>query len=43
MFVPVDEYLTTFYEPSCEYVDGELIQKPAATWEHGILQAWIAS
>ena len=43
MFVPVDEYLATSYEPPCEYVDGQLIQKALPTWQHGILQAWIAS
>ncbi|MDQ6701207.1 MAG: Uma2 family endonuclease [Acidobacteriota bacterium] len=43
MFLPVDEYLATSYDPRCEYINGKLIAKPAATWEHGILQAWIAS
>jgi Uma2 family endonuclease len=43
VFVPVEEYLSTSYEPPCEYVDGQLIQKPMPTWQHGILQVWIAS
>lgn len=43
VFVPVEDYLSTSYEPPCEYVDGHLIQKSMPTWQHGILQAWIAS
>lgn len=43
VFVPIEEYLNTSYEPLCEYVDGQLIQKPMPTWQHGILQIWIGS
>ncbi len=41
-FVPLEEYLTQIDNTRSEYVDGVLIDKPAPTWMHGVLQAWIA-
>ncbi len=41
--VSVEEYLRTSYEPQCEYVDGVLFPKPMPTWEHALLQVWVAS
>jgi Uma2 family endonuclease len=32
--VSLEEYLRTNYEPACELLDGELIQKPMGTLEH---------
>jgi Uma2 family endonuclease len=32
--VSLDEYLRTDYEPDCELIGGELIQKPVGTLEH---------
>jgi Uma2 family endonuclease len=34
----VDEYLSTVYEPECEYVDGELIDRNVGESEHSGLQ-----
>jgi Uma2 family endonuclease len=36
--VPVDEYLSTVYEPDCEYVDGELIDRNVGESDHSGLQ-----
>ena len=33
------EYLTTSYEPDCEYDDGELLERNAGELPHGILEA----
>ena len=33
-FVPVEEYLNTSYEPDCEYVDGEMLQRNMGEPEH---------
>jgi Uma2 family endonuclease len=41
--VPIAEYLRTFDDTHCEYVDGVLIQKPMPTWMHAVLQAWISA
>jgi Uma2 family endonuclease len=41
--VPVQEYLRSSCEPQCEYVDGVLFPKPMPTWEHALLQVWVAS
>ncbi len=41
--ISVEEYLTTNYMPSCEYVDGVLHAKPMGTRKHGIIQARIAA
>ena len=40
--VSVEEYLSTSYEPRCEYIDGALVPKAMATWKHGRLQLSIA-
>jgi Uma2 family endonuclease len=36
--VSVDEYLSTVYEPECEYVDGELIDRNVGEFDHSALQ-----
>jgi Uma2 family endonuclease len=36
--VSVDEYLSTVYEPECEYVDGELIDRNVGESDHSGLQ-----
>jgi Uma2 family endonuclease len=41
--VSMEEYLRTSYEPKCEYADGVLLPKPVPTWEHALLQVWVAS
>ena len=37
--VPVSEYLTTVYEPDCDYVDGEVQERNLGERDHGDLQA----
>ncbi|MSV29659.1 MAG: Uma2 family endonuclease [Bryobacterales bacterium] len=36
--IPVDEYLRSSEKPNCEYRDGVLYPKPAATTIHGLLE-----
>jgi Uma2 family endonuclease len=33
------EYLSTNYQPACDYIDGVLRQKPMPAWKHGAIQA----
>ena len=37
--ISVEEYLSTTYKPSCDYIDGVLRQKSMPTWKHGLVQA----
>lgn len=43
----VNEYLTTVYEPDCEFVDGEIVDRNWGEADHaglqGLLVAWFAS
>lgn len=45
--VPLEEYLTTVYDPDCEYVDGEILERNMGELDHGGLQgiiiAWLYS
>jgi Uma2 family endonuclease len=38
LLVSEQEYLTTSYEPDCEYDDGELLERNFGELPHGILQ-----
>jgi Uma2 family endonuclease len=37
-FVPVEQYLNTSYEPDCDYVDGELLERNVGERPHGLLE-----
>jgi Uma2 family endonuclease len=37
-FVPVEEYLSTVYEPDCEYDDGVVVERNLGEFEHSFLQ-----
>jgi Uma2 family endonuclease len=39
--VSLDEYLSTVYDPDCEYVDGELIERNMGEFDHSALQGII--
>ena len=45
--VSVEEYLNTVYEPDCDYVNGELVERNAGETDHsallGLLGAWLFS
>src|ERR1051326_7389387 len=41
--VSVEEYLTTSYEPDCDYVDGELVERNVGEFDHANLQSAIVS
>ncbi len=36
--VPLETYLQTTYRPDCDYVDGELKERPMGEWDHGRVQ-----
>jgi len=36
--ISVEEYLRTAYEPDCDYVDGEVIERNVGERDHGVLQ-----
>jgi Uma2 family endonuclease len=36
--ISVEEYLTTVYEPDCDYVDGEVLERNVGEKDHGKLQ-----
>jgi Uma2 family endonuclease len=36
--IPVSEYLTASYEHDCDYIDGELQERPAGGRSHSLLQ-----
>jgi Uma2 family endonuclease len=38
-FVSVEEYLSTRYEPDCEYDDGVVVERNLGEFEHSFLQA----
>ncbi|HZB88923.1 MAG TPA: Uma2 family endonuclease [Terracidiphilus sp.] len=42
-FVPVEEYLSTVYEPDCEYDDGVVVERNLGEFEHSFLQAILAT
>jgi Uma2 family endonuclease len=43
----VEQYLTTIYEPDCEYIDGEIVERNIGESDHaglqGLLIAWFAN
>jgi Uma2 family endonuclease len=41
--VPVEEYLSTEYEPDCDYVDGELIDRNVGEKSHSKTQRWFVA
>lgn len=41
--VPVEEYLSTVYEPDCEFVDGQLEVRNMGEYDHGLLQLWLGA
>ena len=41
--VPLEEYLRTSYEPDCEYVDGELVERNAGSRKHSRLQGLLVA
>jgi Uma2 family endonuclease len=41
--VPVEEYLTTDYEPDCDYVDGELIERNVGEKKHSKAQRFFTA
>jgi len=45
--VPLEEYLATVYEPDCEYIDGEVLERNMGESDHsglqGLLVGWLIS
>lgn len=42
-FVSVEEYLSTVYEPDCEYDDGVVVERNWGEFEHAFLQTLLAT
>ena len=42
-YVTVEEYLKTSYRPDCDYVDGRIEERNVGEYDHGLLQALLAS
>jgi len=40
--VTVEEYLSTVYEPECDYVDGQIEERNVGEYDHSLLQALLA-
>jgi Uma2 family endonuclease len=41
-FISVREYLTSSYQPDCDYVDGRLEERNVGEFDHGYLQTLLA-
>ena len=41
--IPIDEYLTTTFDPDCEFVDGEVVERNVGEKDHSRLQTALAS
>ena len=41
--VPVAEYLAANYEPVCDYIDGEVLERNRGEHDHGLVQLNIAA
>ena len=41
--VSEQEYLSTTYKPSCDFIDGVLRQKPMPTWKHSLVQGHLTA
>jgi Uma2 family endonuclease len=37
--IPVEEYLSTSYEPDAEYVDGAVVERHVGGWMQGLIQS----
>ena len=42
-FVPVEEYLTTVYQPDCDYVDGEVLERNMGERDHAWLETAVGA
>jgi Uma2 family endonuclease len=42
-FISVEEYLSTVYEPDCEYDDGVIVERNLGEFEHSFLQILLGS
>ncbi len=42
-FVSVEQYLSTVYEPDCEYDDGVIVERNLGEFEHAFLQTLLAT
>jgi Uma2 family endonuclease len=42
-FIPVEEYLSTGYDPDCEYDDGVIVERNLGEFEHSFLQIFLGA
>jgi len=38
--IPISEYIETTYQPDCEYIDGEVLERNVGKWSHARVQ-WL--
>jgi hypothetical protein len=43
VLISVEEYLASAYQPDCDYVDGELLERNTGERDHAWLQAVVTS
>ena len=43
VLIPLSEYLNTTYDPDCDYIDGEVIERNVGEKQHGLLQGLLFS
>ena len=42
VLIPLEEYLTHSFQPDCEYVDGQLVERNVGEYSHSLLQSLLA-
>jgi Uma2 family endonuclease len=41
--ISVEEYLASSYQPDCDYVDGEVVERNVGEWDHSSLQMRVSA
>ena len=41
--VSLEEYLSTVYEPDCDFVDGTIEERNLGEWDHALVQSNISA
>ena len=43
VFISIEEYLRTSYDPDCEYIDGVIEERNLGEYEHSVIQAFFVT
>jgi Uma2 family endonuclease len=41
--IPIEDYLSSTYDPDCDYIDGHLEERNLGEWDHASLQMRISA